>query len=61
MKATEVKESKIWWSGPVWISDRQNWPETNEVAQTECNVIDYLYTKKIAFQLLNYYICIYTL
>ena len=35
MKATELKESKIWWSGPAWISDRQNWPETNEVIQTE--------------------------
>ena len=34
MKATELKDSKIWWSGPAWIKDRQNWPETEEVVQT---------------------------
>ena len=38
VKSTELKEKDIWWNGPEWISDRNKWPKSEEVEETEESV-----------------------
>ena len=38
MKSAELKENDLWWNGPEWIGDRNRWPKSEEVEETEESV-----------------------
>ena len=49
MKSAELKEKDLWWNEPEWIGDRNSWPKSEEVEETEASVKE---QKKESFQAL---------